>query len=290
MFELIKIVGNTYYIKNRTNIGVYKINDEEVILIDSGNDKDCAKKIKKVLDENNLRVKYIYNTHSHADHTGGNSYLQKHYNCEIFNPYPENIFTNTPVLEPTFLYGANPPNELKKKFLMADVSESQVFSENKFVKSINLPGHTISMYGFITKDNVAFLGDALISEEVLTKYPISYLFDILKHKNTLNNLKSLKADYYCLSHALLSNDISDLINKNNDVIETIESDIINICTLGITFENLMKSLFDKYNMTFTFEQSFIVGTTIRAYITYLMESNRLTFYARDNLLYYISVK
>ena len=36
--ELIKLGDKTYYIKNNTNIGVYRINERDVILIDSGID------------------------------------------------------------------------------------------------------------------------------------------------------------------------------------------------------------------------------------------------------------
>ena len=46
--ELIQLGENTYYIKNATNIGVYKTGDTEVYLIDSGNDKDAGKKMKRM--------------------------------------------------------------------------------------------------------------------------------------------------------------------------------------------------------------------------------------------------
>lgn len=48
--ELIKVGERTYYIKNPTNIGIYKIDDNSVYIIDSGNDKDAGKKILKIID------------------------------------------------------------------------------------------------------------------------------------------------------------------------------------------------------------------------------------------------
>ena len=47
--ELIKLGEKTYYIKNPTNIGIYKIDENNVYLIDSGNDKDAGKKILKII-------------------------------------------------------------------------------------------------------------------------------------------------------------------------------------------------------------------------------------------------
>ena len=54
--ELVKVGEKTYYIKNPTNIGVYKINDEDVYLIDSGNDKDAGKKILKIIEEQGWKI------------------------------------------------------------------------------------------------------------------------------------------------------------------------------------------------------------------------------------------
>ena len=43
--ELVKVGEKTYYIKNPTNIGIYKIDETQVYLIDTGNDKEAGKKI-----------------------------------------------------------------------------------------------------------------------------------------------------------------------------------------------------------------------------------------------------
>ena len=55
--ELVKVGEKTYYIKNATNIGIYKIDETQVYLIDTGNDKDAGKKILKFRIE--LTVLYL---------------------------------------------------------------------------------------------------------------------------------------------------------------------------------------------------------------------------------------
>ena len=108
MYELIQVSEHCYYIQSPAKIGVVKLNDTEVCLIDSGNDKDAGKKVLKILNANGWALKVIYNTHSNADHIGGNHYLQAQTGCKIYAPGIERDFTRHPVLEPSYLYGGNP--------------------------------------------------------------------------------------------------------------------------------------------------------------------------------------
>lgn len=76
MYELIQLTEHDYYIDCPAKIGLVKAADDEVFLIDSGNDKDAGKKIYRILESNKWKLKAIFNTHSHADHIGGNRFLQ----------------------------------------------------------------------------------------------------------------------------------------------------------------------------------------------------------------------
>ncbi len=44
------------------------------------------------------------NTHSNADHIGGNRYLQGQTGCKVYSGGIEAAFTKYPVLEPSFIY------------------------------------------------------------------------------------------------------------------------------------------------------------------------------------------
>ena len=105
MYELIQISEHDYYIQSPAKIGLVKLNDTEVCLIDSGNDKDAGRKVRKILDEHGWTLKAVYNTHSNADHIGGNKYLQGQTGCKIYAPGIECDFTRHPILEPSLLYG-----------------------------------------------------------------------------------------------------------------------------------------------------------------------------------------
>lgn len=46
MYELIKVSGKSYYIQSPSKIGLIKLNDTDVCLIDRGNDKDAGRKVR----------------------------------------------------------------------------------------------------------------------------------------------------------------------------------------------------------------------------------------------------
>lgn len=92
MFELVQAGERTYYIQAPAKIGIYEAGGNDVYLIDSGNDKDAGRKVRKVLEQNSWDLKAILNSHSNADHIGGKRYLQQQYGCKIYAPEPRQDF------------------------------------------------------------------------------------------------------------------------------------------------------------------------------------------------------
>ena len=179
MYELNQVGERSYYIDCPAKIGIYCANDTDVYLIDSGNDKDAGKKVKKILDERGWSLKGILNTHSNADHIGGNQYLQQQVGCKVFANGIEAAFTQYPILESSFLYGGYPCKDLCHKFLLAKPSNTHSFSDEDFPKEIEiipLKGHFFDMAGFHTPDDVVFLADCLSSRETLDKYRIGFIY------------------------------------------------------------------------------------------------------------------
>ena len=211
--ELVQLGAKTYYIKNNTNIGIYKIDEKNVYLIDTGNDKDAGKKILKILDEQEWTCKGVILTHSHADHMGGAKLIQDRTNCQVLAHNIETCFAKYPVLEPSLLYGAYPLKDLQNKFLMAKETNTLEVEDNlpEGLEMLTLKGHTFDMIGIKTSDNIYFLGDALLSEETITKYHLFYLYNVKEFLNTLEYLSTLKGHFYIPSHIEGTSNIKDLI-------------------------------------------------------------------------------
>ncbi len=282
--ELVKVGEKTYYIKNATNIGIYKIDDRNVYLIDTGNDKDAGKKILKIIDEQGWNVKGIITTHSNADHIGGNKVIQDRTNCEILAYNIEKSFTEFPILESSFLYGGYPFKDIRNKFLLA--KESTVIPiENRLPNGLeyfSLKGHFFDMIGIKTSDNVYFLADSLFSEETIKKYHIFFIYDVRSFLNTLDYLKTLNGETYIPSHCEATKDISSLIEVNRNKVNEIMNKIYMICKDEMTFEEILKCIFDEYNLIMNGNQYVLVGSTIKSYLSYLVDENKLCYEFKDN--------
>ena len=119
MYELHQLKGNTYYIDGPTNIGVYKLNDKDVALIDCGT-KEEGPIIEDILKKNNLCLKYIIMTHSHADHSGSSLYLSLHTGCKLIASKIERAFFRDSKLDIGFLYGGYPLDEYDNRLMHID--------------------------------------------------------------------------------------------------------------------------------------------------------------------------
>lgn len=282
--ELVKVGEKTYYIKNATNIGIYKIDETQVYLIDTGNDKDAGKKILKIIDEQGWKVKGIITTHSNADHIGGNKVIQNRTNCTILAYNIEKSFTEYPILESSFLYGGYPFKDIRNKFLLAKESVVTPIENNlpDGLEFFTLKGHFFDMIGIKTSDNVYFLADSLFSKETITKYHLFFIYDVREFLNTLDYLNTLNGNLYIPSHCEATNNISSLIELNRNKVQEIIDKIYNVCEKEMSFEEILKYIFDEYNLTMNANQYVLVGSTIKSYLSYLLDENKLSYEFKDN--------
>ncbi len=287
MFELVKINDRDYYIQSPVKVGLVKLNETDVFIVDSGIDKDAGKKILKVIDENGWRLKFIFNTHSHADHIGANAFLQEKTGCKVYTTGVETAFTRHTCLEPSLIYGGFPCKDLRHKFLLAKESDAQIFTQDILpggFEVISLAGHCPDMSGLKTPCGTVYLGDCLSSKATIDKYGISYIYDVGSYVKTLEYVKTLKASLFVPCHAEAAEDISPLCQYNIDKVYEIADKIKEICKTPLNFEIILQKLFAHYGLNMTFEQYVLVGSTVRSYLAWLRDKGELDVEFSDNMM------
>ena len=212
---MIQVSEKCYYINCPAKIGIYVANKDTVYLIDSGNDKDAGRKARQILDKNGWHLTAILNTHSNADHIGGNHYLQGQTECKVYSAGIEAAFTKHPVLEPSFLYGGYPCKDLRHKFLLAQESNVTDFSDESFPKEMvelctkgNLQG-----IHFVGRDNCTADKNAPIQWSHTFSGNINYLPTCVTEAKYIINLANLKGHSYGIT-LCGKNHFGSFINRN----------------------------------------------------------------------------
>lgn len=287
MYELNQAGERTFYIDAPAKIGIYLASDSEAYLIDSGNDKDAGKKVLRVLGEKGWTLKGIINTHSHADHIGGNRYLQQQTDCRVFASGVEAAFTRYPILEPSLLYGGYPCADLRHKFLLAQESEVSDISDPDFPRELEvipLKGHFFDMIGIRTPDDVLFLADCVSSKATLEKYQVSFIYDVAAYLETLDRVESMRASMFVPAHADATADMTELVQANRSKVFEIADKLAEILATPMCFEEILKRVFDEYRLAMNFEQYALVGSTVRSYLAWMKDGGRVGVEISDNRL------
>jgi len=295
--KYVELKNNIGYIVFPTNIGILK-NGKEIMVIDTGLDSRSSKLILKFLEDNDLNLKYILNTHSHSDHSGGNYYLQKETDCKIITPYLEDYFVENQFLKPIYVYsGATAPKQLKNRFMQSKdskvfktINKDEIFNFGEHeILAVDLNGHTYNHLGYIV-NGVLFSGDAVISEDNLSKTKMSYYVDVEKLMDSINLLSKLEYELILPSHGKHSEKNKELLNYNREKIALINRLIIDITKEEINEEDLFSKVFTELDMNIrTTTEFFLMRSTLMAHISYLSDKNKIKIIVKNNRIYYKAV-
>tara|TARA_S200000501_G_scaffold69890_1_gene61900 strand:- start:8 stop:724 length:717 start_codon:yes stop_codon:yes gene_type:complete len=172
------------------------------------------------VEKNNIKIKYILNTHHHYDHIGGNKEIKKKYNAKIV-AYKNDLHRIPDV----------------------DISlkNNQIWTAENFKsKIIHIPGHTTGhICFFFENEKIAFTGDTLFSLGCGRIFEGTYeeMFSSLKKLKELpketkiycGHEYTLKNSEFCLKYdknnKRLQNKINEIKNKVNNNIPTVPSTI-----------------------------------------------------------------
>lgn len=290
---LTKLGEKTYTITNPINIGIYVLDGNNVCVIDTGSSKDYAKMVSKILDENQWNLKFIINTHSHADHITGNNYLQNKYNCKIYSSEVESYFINKPILEPALMYGASPINGLVNHILCAKESVCENIEKLNCdgISIVDLKGHSAALIGIATSDNVIFVGDAYTSIDKIKKYSIQYTYDIDNYLQTIDNILNSNYNYYVPSHGNIENksDAFKTIVKNKEEYLNVRNEIFDLIGKKIKYDDLVEKIFIKFNININAVQYYVIKASIKAYIASLEKEGKIELLFEDNNLFIESI-
>ncbi len=287
MPKIEKISDEIYRLKTPISVGMI-VKDKEIIVIDTSLDEGYGRKILRFSKEVKKEIIGIINTHSHADHFGGNNFLKKRTGAWTVTSKIEKALIENPIFEPIYLFGGVPFEEMRTKFLEGKPSKVDMIIEEEKTKSmledlgveiIELYGHSPAHIGVIYKD-IIFIGDVVMPEEVIRKYKMGYLYDVYNEKASLKKLKSIEKRFYIPGHGdvMDKEEIDILIDINLKNIAYIESLIIDILSEPLSTETAFTNLIEKLNIEPDLTQILLLFSTFKGFLSGLKKEGILQFF------------
>lgn len=288
MFDIVDTIGNTYYYSAFSNVGVYKLNKSEVLLIDACDHKRMVKGLDTILEKNGLRVRTIIDTHCHVDHIAGNKYFYDKYGCRILASKGEQGFIAYPDREPRFYYSGINTDKTRNPFFMAEPSDAEVITPDNTPEGfeiISLPGHSFDMIGVRTPDDVVFLSDSILSKRTWDEYKLPFFYSVNESLKTLEDIQSIKAKLYIPAHNEPLRDICELARYNISSMKHKKELIYDLCD-GKSFEDIFTDVLDALGLRIMTPKYPMYSVMIRNFLQSLVEDEVIEAVLEDSVLIY----
>lgn len=290
-----KVKGNTFCIDTgMTYIPFYKVNDEEIIMLDSGLAEVERKGIDEFLKKNNFKIVGIICSHAHIDHIGNIAYFKNKYNCIIAMPAYEALICSSTVNLKVY-YSNQTLSHVTDNFehmvcktdiMILDNQDSIYVCDIKF-KILHTPGHSPAHICIITPDDVAYLGDSLISYEVMKGAQIPYSFILKEDLESKKKLYDLKCSKYIVAHKGMYNDITKLISDNIDFYKNRAERVYDVIDDAMTMENIVGIIVKKWNIGVKNIYKYsMIEKMLSPYVEYLNETEVIELIMEDGVLKY----
>ena len=98
------------------------------------------------------------------------------------------------------------------------------------------------------------------------------------------NVLSFDAKVFVPAHAEATDNIAPLAQFNIDKVNEIAEKIVGFCVMPGCFEQILQKLFTELNLTMTFDQYVLVGSTVRSYLAWLKDTGRISACFENNML------
>lgn len=274
------IRGNTFYLDTGiSDVSFYKIDDNEIIMLDSGMAHGGRKIIDEFLKKSGYKVAGIICTHAHIDHVGNNTYLKEKYGCYVAMPYYE-AFTCSSVVGLKVYYGSLTLSEVEKHFghmvcktdIMISNSQNSVSLCGVEFKVVHTPGHSPGHICIVTPDDVGYLGDALISHDVMKSAKMPYAYMLKQDLESKMKLYDLHCSDYILSHKGVYDNITGLIEDNIYFYKNRAMNILRNMDGAMKLEDIFSTVVKDFNIPINSIYKYnVIERMLVSYLEYLEE-------------------
>lgn len=279
------VAGSTWVAEASTALlPVYRINDRDIILIDTGYAKLDRSGLTAMLESNHLRPVGVICSHAHFDHSGNVRYLQQRYGTKAAAHLIEaGISVNPDAYRANYValtYGKSREIFLEECFTADEIIRPEdTYLDFCGVRFTILPltGHSAGHIGIVTPDNVAYVGDCLIDQQQIDGAKLPTSMFIARDLQSKELLRQTHYDAYILAHKSVVTDIAPLVDSNIAFIHRKADEVLGDLTDGMTFPQWLATFCQRENIRTKNELKFsIIERNFVNFVDWLTDEGRVT--------------
>lgn len=285
--EMLHVLGNTYAAVGSTALlPIYKLNERDIVLIDTGYAKLDRAGLVNLLDGSGLVPKYVLCSHAHFDHTGNVRYLQERYGAKaILSLIEAGISVNPDSYRANYValtYGKSRELFLEECFTADRVlreTDTSLELDGRTFGILPLPGHSAGHLGFVTPDGAAYVGDCLISQSEIDGAKLPTSMFIARDLESKAYLKTTDYPVYILAHkeVVRREALEGLIDRNTGFIQSKRAELLEVLEDGMTFSEWIGAFCQRENVRTHNELKFsIVERNFSNFAAWLTDTGRVT--------------
>ena len=292
--ELKQVKGNTWVIEANQLIPLYKLDEKQCVLLDTGLLEE-REELERTLLDAGLTPAGVLCSHAHVDHCANNGYFQEKYGAKIALTFPEAGMCSSLLTLKCYFLTLSPGMVERESSCM--VHEPDLFIPPTDVpftirgakfQIIHTPGHSAGHICAITPDNVCYTADALLSGELLNaKLPYN-----LSHQTAIESrekLRNLGCDAYIMAHrgVCSGEEIGPLIDANQALIQRRAGEILALVDQPMTASQIDEKTCILYQLfTHKPRRSLRFERNVRFFIEYLVDTGKLAETCKNGATYY----
>lgn len=285
-------MGDTWCVVTASSrIPLYMPCRDGAVIIDSGLKMPAQESLLSLLEQEHIRIASILTSHFHRDHVGNHQTLREAYGATVYysplvaalQQHPESAKGIAFGTVATLLPSAVPESGVE---LILPTDEAVNAAGYDF-KILNLPGHASEHMGFVTPDGVAYLGDIILSQDLLETLRLPYCEDYIRDIQAKRSVLQMNYPKYILAHNGVYDDIQEITLRNIENQEEKAAFVEGLLDDFICLEDLTAKFLTVTGGSVNVRQK-IEGFrhNLQKVLQYLVAEDRVTVQARNGYVEY----
>ena len=292
--ELKQVKGNTWVLEGIELIPLYKLDDNHCVLLDTGHPNE-VEELEQALTDAGLIPVGLLCSHAHPDHYGNSLWLKEKYGTITALSSPETALLNNWLTMKSYYLTIPLDTVIERNCSMVRQPDVILPDEDDLVwfcgaqfQILHVPGHSPGLISVITPDNVCYVSDAMLSEEMLTaKLPHNQNHHIAIASR--EKIRHAECDLFIMAHKGIcdNREISAVIDANLDLLYRRGQEILSLIDRPMTFSEINHAAVGLHKLyTHRPYRALVYQRNVTFIIEYLLEEGELEMECHEGVVRY----